>query len=239
MKRIRVGVTQAREDGEKSAALLEDAGFEPVLIPQICFAPTGESIPPAHYDLCLLTSPRVVETLAASLSKITDDSVSLGRVLAIHPRTAREAERAGFQVDEDLRPGNAAELVAAVPPAPPALDVLFPRGDLADPEAADRLRSAGHRVAAPVLYRTEAVAYDAEEVAALKADPPGACIFTSPSTFRNFSSRFGTAVLAESCVAVIGRTTKRAVEAAGVPVHVVPSSPSVNELIAELKRYHV
>ena len=147
MSPIRVGITQAREDGEKSASLLRDAGFEAVLLPQICFARTNATIPAGDYDACLLTSPRVVRSLAAS----TDGTVRWERVVAIHPRTALEAERAGFVVDKSVEPGNAAELIAALPSAPPALRVLFPRGDLADPASLEALREAGHEVCAPTL----------------------------------------------------------------------------------------
>jgi uroporphyrinogen-III synthase len=230
---LRVGILQAHEDAERAADAARAVGLTPVLLPQLRFVPDDAPLSLARYDLTLITSPRAL----AALQRLARPAASYGRALAVHPRTAALVRQAGLALDEQHQARRGDELLDGVPPAPPALDLLIPRGNLTTDALAARARARGHRVDDPVLYRTEAVDYTEAEVATLLADPPEALLFTSPSTFAHFEARFGRDVVASATRAAIGPTTARALERAGVPAHVVTPEPDVEALIAALSRH--
>ena len=230
---MRVGILQPHGDAARAADAARAVGLTPVLLPQLRFVPLDAPLARARYDMTLITSPRVL----AALQRLARPVEAFGRALAVHPRTAALARRAGLDLDDQVRARRGHELLEGVPPAPPVLDLLIPRGNLTTDELAARARARGHRVDDPVLYRTEPVEYTEAEVASLKADPPEALLFTSPSTFAHFEARFGRDLVAAATRAAIGPTTALALEREGVPAHVVAPEPDVEALTAALSRH--
>jgi len=232
---LRVAVTQDAESGNRLATLLRDAGFEPVSLPQVAFEPTGDGVRGARFDLLLATSPRALTFLAAS----PGGQPHVERVWAVGAATARVARELGLPIDPVIAPGTAAALGQLLPTAPPVLDVLVPRGSLGRDEIVAAARGKGHRVEAPVVYRTVPVAYDPSRVAAVRSAPPDVVLFTSPSTFRHFVAAFGREVAAAArALGTIGDTTRAEVEAAGFRVSIQPDRPDLARLVEEVKKFH-
>lgn len=232
---LRVAVTQDAEGGGRLATLLREAGFLPVMLPQIAFEPTGEGARPGPYDLLVATSPRALTFLASAPGGVP----AVTRVWAVGATTARAAWELGLPVDPAVQPGTGAALGLALPEAPPALDVLIPRGSLGRDEVVAAARRKGHRVEAPVVYRTVPVAYEPGLVAAVRSAPPEVLLFTSPSTFRHFVAAFGReAVGAARAVGTIGDTTRAEVEAAGFRVSIQPDRADLARLVEEVKKFH-
>jgi uroporphyrinogen-III synthase len=226
-------VTQAEGDNARLVELLTTAGFTPVLLPQIRFEAVAPA-PPAPegpFDLCILSSPRAARFARACWPAFP----TCRRTLAIGPATLEAARTAGFAAELAQLP--TLELMAeALPDAPPALKILMPRSDIADDPPLKILARKGHIVQAMRVYRTLPVEYTPEAVAKLRLDPPEAFVFTSPSTFKNFSALFGTEPLGGAVVAAIGPTTAAAISDAGVHVDCVPERPTAEELAASLGR---
>jgi uroporphyrinogen-III synthase len=232
---LRVAVTQEAEGGLRLAALLRDAGFEPVPLPQIAFEATGRTVQGSRFDLLLATSPRAVTFLASSPGGLP----AISQVWAVGEATARAARALGLPVDDTVRPGSGSALAALVPKAPPVLGVLIPRGSLGRDEVVTAARGKGHEVEAPVVYTTAPVAYDPGQVAAVRSAPPDVLLFTSPSTFRHFVAVFGSQVVgAARAIGAIGATTRAEIEAAGFPVRIRPSRPDLTLLVEEVKTFH-
>jgi uroporphyrinogen-III synthase len=232
---LRVAVTQEAEGGRRLAELLRDAGFDPVMLPQLAFEPTGKAVRGTRFDLLLATSPRALAFLAST----PGGAPRIERVWAVGAATAREAGALGLPIDASVQPGSGAALGALVPQAPPVLDVLVPRGSLGRDEVVTVARGKGHRVEAPVVYRTVPVAYDPERVAAVRHAPPDVLLFTSPSTFRHFVAAFGPEVVgAAKAVGALGATTRAEIEAAGHSVRIQPSRPDLALLVEEVKAFH-
>jgi uroporphyrinogen-III synthase len=232
---LRVAVTQDAESAVRLAALLRDAGFEPVLLPQIAFEPTLEPAPRGPFDLLLATSPRALSFLAAAPGGLPP----VGRVLAVGAATARTALDLGLPLDAAEPPGSGAALGRRLPPAPPVLDVLIPRGSLGRDDVVEAAREKGHRIAAPVVYNTVPVAYEASQVHEVCAAPPDVLLFTSPSTFRHLLAAFGAGLVgAARALGAIGDTTRHEIEAAGFRVAIQPARPDLALLVDEVKRFH-
>ena len=231
-----MAICQASPDSGGLHAALVERGFEPLLLPQIRFEARQPEEPlDLPFDLLLLTSPRALSFLLEIVPY--PELLEVGEVLAVGPRTAKEALAAGLPVNMEAEAGTGAALVEMVAPAPPVLEVLLPRGNLAGDRLVNGLERLGHRVTAPVVYSTEQVVYSEEQVVKLRRDPPEVLLFTSPSTFRNFVDTFGQEPVRAATVGVIGPTTRAAVERAGFEVRVEPGRPDVVELADRLRRH--
>ena len=146
---MRVLVTRAREDAERTARRLAEEGHEAVLAPVLVIAPTGAPPPRAAWDALLLTSAHAVPALAA---------LDRGRpVFAVRARTAAAARAAGFRAvrsaDGDAR--ALARLVAAAVPRPATLLHATAPDRKAEPAAS--LAAAGFRVLVWECYEARAV----------------------------------------------------------------------------------
>jgi uroporphyrinogen-III synthase len=86
---MRVLVTRARGDAERTAKALAARGHEAVLAPVTEIVATGEPIPAGAYDAILVTSAHAAEALAAIPDKRKP-------VFAVGSRSAEAAQEAGF-----------------------------------------------------------------------------------------------------------------------------------------------
>jgi uroporphyrinogen-III synthase len=147
---MRVLVTRARADAERTAQRLAERGHEATAAPVTELVPTGEPMPAGAVDALVVTSAHAVPALAA----LTDRNCP---ALAVGERTATALRRAGFR-DVRSGPGHAAglaELVSGLFPSGARLLHVAGRHRKAEPEAS--LQARGHRVRVWEAYEARAV----------------------------------------------------------------------------------
>jgi uroporphyrinogen-III synthase len=136
---MRILVSRAPADGERTAARLAARGHAPILAPVTRIEPTGEPPPQEPWDAVLLTSAHAVPMLAG-LSRLDRP------VFAVGARTADAAREAGF-ARVRVGAGDAAalaQLVRAAFELPATFLHVTAPDRKAEPAAS--LRSAGFRV---------------------------------------------------------------------------------------------
>jgi uroporphyrinogen-III synthase len=147
---MRVLVTRAHADAERTAQRLAERGHEATAAPVTELAPTGEPMPAGPFDALVVTSAHAVPALAAAADKGLP-------VLAVGERTAAALREAGFH-DVRAGPGDAAglaDLVSRLVPSGARLLHAAARHRKAEPEAS--LRTRGHRVRVWETYEARAV----------------------------------------------------------------------------------
>jgi uroporphyrinogen III methyltransferase/synthase len=239
-------VTRARHQAGALEQLIAAHGGRAWLYPVIDFAdpldwgPLDEAIRNLHrYRWLVLTSQTGVAQFMKRLAvhgKGAGDLRHL-QIAVVGSATARALDRYGLVpavVPAEFR--GAALPAAMAPLLAPGDRVLMARADIADPALAGALREQGAVVDDLVAYRTVTAAGDAGALtAALAAGEVHYVTFTSASTVRGLLEQVGgPAALARTRIAVIGPETKKAAEAAGLTVHVMPPAATMEALVQAL-----
>ncbi|MFK7896775.1 MAG: uroporphyrinogen-III C-methyltransferase [Myxococcota bacterium] len=257
-------VTRALEQSAEISSALRTVGALPVVMPMIELcrvedAPTREEIDRVlgavdDFGSIVFTSSNAVrffaEELAAHAERTGDDKGRAGgrsrlregtRTFCIGERTAAEALDAGFPVSVVASGRSDAEALLAQllqSFSPGEERVLIPRSRIARTTIADGLAAAGVRVDSIAFYENRRPEVDEPALRArFMNDEILALTFTSPSTVEHFLAALDgpSRAAAEKCICVaIGRTTARALEAAGLSPHVVPPKPDVQSMVDEL-----
>jgi uroporphyrinogen-III synthase len=147
------------------------------------------------------------------------------RIGAIGPGTAAALRAAGARVDLVAEPSTAEGLAAAFARNPDAAGpVGLAQGSRARPTLARRLREAGHETRPVVLYDTDTLPWDEDQVARTATFPPTVLVVASPSAVASLPREWrgeGDADERQAAVATlprfvaIGPTTADAVRALG------------------------
>jgi uroporphyrinogen III methyltransferase/synthase len=196
----RVLVTRPESQAASAAALLRDAGAEPVVVPTIVLGPPADPAPLAAAIAGLREGAYawVAFTSANGVGHTWDAVVAAGgdarvfgsaRLAAIGPATAAALEQHGLRPDvvakEFRGEGLAKEMLAAMSKTPGR--VLLPRAAKAREVLPETLRAAGWTVDVVAAYETRPPAPEAvaDLVARLEAGTLDAVTFTSSSTVDN------------------------------------------------------
>jgi uroporphyrinogen-III synthase len=204
---------------------LSALGAEPVLDPMLTIEPTGATPAPGE---------RVVFTSRTG-ARLADDAgwaPGTATVCAIGPKTAAALRERGYDVALVPEDHSSAGLVAALEELVADEQVTVARSDHGSDVLLDGLRAAGAAVTETVLYRLGRPS-QADQSVSLAADGAldGVC-FTSSLTVEHFCDaaaererRAGALDgLDSAVVGVIGEPTRRAAEAVGISVDVVPEN---------------
>ncbi len=238
----RVLVTRPADQTQSLARALERAGATCVVYPTI-----GLEAPPSwdafdaavqrvdSYSWVVFTSPSAVRFALGRAPQLATHlrSSATTAVAAVGTETARAATEYGVPVaivpeGQDQRQEG---LVAALGHLPAGSRVLFPQAIGGRELLREALTAAGATVDVVPVSRTVALRLD------VPPSPFDAATFASPSALRAFVARWTAVPLRDKVVAVMGPTTRDAALAAGVTVHVVPTAPSVEALVAALGAY--
>ena len=254
----RILVTRAREQAEKTAALLRARGAEPVLLPAIELHPPKDPAAvqralarASDYAWVAFTSANGVERTWAALETLeTLKTRGLGReafgaakIAAIGAATERALAERGLRAEvvaaESKGEGLAAAMLGAMKPGD---SVLLFRAEVARDVFPDTLRAAGHPVEAVAVYETRAASgADVDRVVGeLAAGGIHAVTFTSASTVESFVALVGgeeraKELLARTVVASIGPITTAALGARGVRVDATAAEASLEGLLGALE----
>lgn len=162
-----------------------------------------------------------------------------GRIAAVGPQTAQTLAHWQQQTQAIPEQFTAADLPAILGDVA-GQNILLPQGNLARPELAHLLQTAGANVHQLTIYHTSTPPADPAVLERLAAGVD-VVTFTSPSTFTGFQQICGAElaqkILHTAVVACIGPTTAQAVQAAGFPVHLIPADHTAAGL-AEMIAHH-
>lgn len=184
---MKVLVTRPAAQAGEFCTLLEQAGFEPILMPALEIVPLepGASLGQAlqeidGYDWIVFTSVNGVDAVARFISSIPLET----RIAAIGPATAAAVE-SRFRKPNVVPDEFLSEAIDPALGEVRDLKILLARADIARPELTERLRARGAQV-------TEAAAYEIRRAAApAHLAQPNVITATSSSaaraTFENLS----------------------------------------------------
>lgn len=223
----RILITRPPHKAQRFAEQLRALGAEPVVLPMITIEPVQRIHDTSAYDWVVFTSANTVQTLA--------NDVQLPQVAAVGTATAGALQDRGIQVDLIAESHTAESLFETMAAALTlkGLKILLPQGDLARPLLGDLLRRAGALVNEVIVYRTVRPAIDPS----LLSQSYDVVTFTSPSTVQHFIDLLDGKVSDETRIACIGPVTAAAAQEAGLPVHIMAASHTVEGLIEAMCDY--
>jgi uroporphyrinogen III methyltransferase / synthase len=249
----RILVTRAREQAEKTAALVRARGGEPVLLPSIELHPPKDPAAvedalsrAATFAWVAFTSENGVEWTWKVIEgmKPSPGAGIFGeaKLAAIGPSTAAAMEKRGLRPDvvaaESKGEGLAAAVLAAMAPGE---SLLLLRAQVARDAFPDALVGAGHPVEVVAVYETRPAS--GPEVTRIVAELEGGAIdavtFTSASTVESFVAMVGgeekaRGLLFRTIVGSIGPITSEALAAHGLRVDVTPAETTLEALLGAL-----
>ncbi len=240
---LRVAVTRPPQQAGALRDPLEALGAVTRSFPVIEIAPPADPAPLrraiaglTRFDWVVFTSANAVRAVVRELGLDRLHRLRESRIAVVGPATeaalgtvgAVAAVRAARAFGEALAPAMAGEADVA------HTHVLWPRAESAREGLADALTALGAIVHPVVAYRTVSNASQAAALAAAVRDREVDVItFTSPSTVHAFTAAGGRVPPGVS-VAAIGPVTARAARNAGLPVHIVPTEASADQLAAAI-----
>ncbi len=250
------------EKMENSAALAKRYGFDPV-----CASPLEVRILDSEdFDTFLArlkggTLDAIVLTSSIGARALLDLAerrmsreqllalVSKTDVLSIGPQTSKSLESIGFRVQFMPRTYSSEGILRSLPDGwAEGKRVAVIRSDQGDQRLIDGLKAEGANVSEVVVYSLVPVT-DTPEMRALMSETLAGKIdvfaFTSPLSARTFLEALEKAApketaritLSDAIVAAIGKPTRKALEAEGVRVDIVPPEATFERLLASVDEF--
>jgi uroporphyrinogen III methyltransferase/synthase len=252
---VRALATRAASEGGGFGRAVAELGGEPLFLPvtrRVAIDDDAARLRAAladlaRFDWIAFASGHAVDRFFASLRRSGRDARALGRLrlACVGKATAAALARHGLTADV-VSTGDAARMAAdlAASGRPEGTRVLLPRAAGGRDEAMLLLRALGVAVEPVALYRSEPTPADDPQLGPglglLRRGQVHAVAVFAPSQARALIGLLGPdapAILGRvATVAAIGETTRRALEAAGVRVDVVPPSAEAGALAAALAR---
>ena len=248
-------VTRSAEQSHALAAPLEALGATVVACPVIAivdpldWTPADEAIANLEsYDWVVLTSTNAVDRFVARLEalgrKVKD--LATRKIAVVGASTAVRAEALGLSVDlvpEEFRGEGLIDAFKSLG-AGPDLRVLIPRALDAREILPETLREMGATVDVVPVYRTVGAHPDAKLARRLRDGGVDVVTFTSPSTFRHWSSAVKSAgldideVLEGIATASIGPVTTAALTARGYEADIEAAESTIEGLVDAIVEYY-
>jgi uroporphyrinogen III methyltransferase/synthase len=247
----RILVTRARTQASRLVEQLEALGAEAVEAPAIRIEPPEDRSPllaaahdAASFNWIVFTSVNGVDAFFDALAETGGDARALAGVhlATIGPATTERLASHGLRAD--LQPATYTGAAVADALAGSAdLDgaaILLPRADIAPPDLADALATAGARVTEVAAYRTVPDPDGAEAAAAdLRERRADWITFTSSSTVRNLLEAVGVETVRDSGarLASIGPTTSGTLREAGLEPTIEATEHTIPGLVGAILEY--
>jgi uroporphyrinogen-III synthase len=235
----KVLITRDPVQAKKTAEKLKEAGFEPVVFPTIRFEPVdfpAEKV--VNADIIIFSSQNAVRFL---LEKVKPEDIKNKVIVATGEKTKKSLEKSGIQnviIPESFTGKGVAQLLKKRTDLHGKKAVVIRPVEGID-TAVKELSSHFSIQAVPVYKTVINIPDNKEEVEKLlQKNEIFAVIFTSPSTFKNFTKIFENwrELLKNTKKAVIGSTTAKAVRQENIQPDVIPEKYTIEELIKALKQ---
>ncbi len=250
LKDKRVLITRPREDSAELAALFEERGAIPMLLPAIVITDPDSWEECDHaiinlkqYHGMLFTSRNAVERFLRRVDAINVDArrvLAQRRVYAVGEKTEAALE------EEEIPVAGTPEVYSAEALADSfegedllGTYFLFPRSSIGSNILPDFLRELGAVVDEVVVYKNvppRQLELDAIRHALLNGEIDVATFF-SPSAVRNFHQMMGTKALERTLVAVIGNSTASAAASLGMQVDIIARHATAESLVETIDDY--
>lgn len=196
------------------------------------------------FDWLVLTSQNAVIALASQMKtlRIQQPLPSWLKFAAIGPATAAAAhDFLGIDphaIPQIYNSESLSELLSFCS----GQRMLLPQADIARPELAEQLRSAGAIVTSVVAYRTQKGSGGIPLLSYLQRRKIDVITFASPSAVRFFKERLNDEggdfeLLRTVCIACIGNVTEKAARESGLDVTLVAKHHTVDSLIQSLREH--
>ncbi|GLI53889.1 uroporphyrinogen-III C-methyltransferase [Thermodesulfovibrio yellowstonii] len=236
--------------------ILEDMGAELFVFPTIDFLPPEdftdldraiEKI--GDYSFIVFPSPRAVKFFFERFLSLGKDMRDLKGVLicAVGRETAKNLKNYGINADiipEEYNSEAMAKLLKVEIyrfGQNEKIRALYPCSDIALKGFSEEMEKAGIQVDAPITYRTvKPTEHGKRLVRFLREGKITIATFTSPSSFNNLIDILkddAKKMLNEVAIAVIGKTTAKAVEGAGYKVSIMPEKSTIKDMVEAIIRW--
>jgi len=236
--------------------MLEDMGAELFVFPTIAFLPPEdfadldqaiENI--TDYSFIVFPSPRAVKFFFERFFSLGRDMRDLKGILicAIGKETAKNLRDFGLNADIIPDEYNSEAMAKLLKEEilhfsqNDKIRILYPRSDIALKGFVEEMEKIGIHVDAPVTYRTVKPTEHGKRLARfLREGKITIATFTSPSSFNNLIDILkddAKEMLKEVAIAVIGKTTVKAVEAAGYKVSIIPEKSTIKDMVEAIIRW--
>ncbi|MBI2437521.1 MAG: uroporphyrinogen-III C-methyltransferase, partial [Lentisphaerae bacterium] len=234
----RILLTCSRDLQDKAADQVHDLGGVPVRRPLIRLTPNPEALECVRhigqYDWVVLTSPAAVRCFNEIMEQLGTDARAIPKLMAGGPGTSGEMRK--FRLMPEAEPPEnfgagglrqtAGDLIKR------GDKVLRLRSDKAGGELAEALSRMGGVVDDCILYRNEAVTYDA-------LPEFDAAFFASGSAVEAFDELWGKEALKGKTILAIGQPTVAVLKAHGLSADVIGPEPTVEASLATLAGRYV
>ena len=238
----RIVVTRAEGQSEDIVSLLEKTGATVIPVPTIKIVPAEMSSEDRSrifsfydYDVVIFSSANSVRNVLAQID-INREVATRPYIIAIGKKTAETISEFGFAADFIPGKFTSDQLMKSLANFDwRAKRVLIPVGNLSNGELAGFVRLLGATADQVVVYNTVPNdSIDEKTKSEIQNARFDIMIFYSPSQVKNFIAIFAADVLREKQIAVIGPTTKKAVEHCGLEVSIIPDNSTTEDLITTL-----
>jgi uroporphyrinogen-III synthase len=246
-------ITRPYSASEEAEILLKSEGAQVINFPTNKITPIDINEPDYkivnnwhEYDYLIFSSANAVQIfhdLTANSNQT--DKTRHTKVIALGLKTALVCERLDIRVDivpeEYSSKGIITELASK---EILGKKILIPCSALAKSELKLGLEKLGAEVSVIHIYTVVPTNLNElhDEIEIILKNTPDIFVFTSPSTFNNFIKIMGLEKPADyfenHCVAVIGPTTKKAIEAIGVTVDITPEKFTMEEVVEMILNFY-
>ena len=249
---------------ELGAEVLQFSTIE--IVPPVSWSDLDKTIEHIHeYDWLIFTSANGVKYFFSRLFEKGIDIRELKglRICAIGSKTEAAVNRFGIKVDLVPDEFRAEGLIEAfirqrgaggieqeknpfdfhIPSATPlqGIKFLLPRAEIAREVFPEKVRELGGIIDVPVAYRAIKPDYHGKRLKRfLKEGRITIATFTSAATFLNFREIMGADaddLLQNVAIAVIGPVTAKAIDKAGLTVHIMPKEATVEAMVEEIQKW--
>jgi uroporphyrinogen III methyltransferase/synthase len=243
-------VTRAADASDQMVALLESRGARAVILPTISIVDpdSWDDVDSAiarldEYDGVFFTSKNAVERFLRRVEHFfgsRPSRMSQLEIYAVGEKTEEALEQAGVRVTFTPDVFSAEALAESMADREiHGKRYLFPRSNIGSDVLPTFLRERGATVDEIIVYKNvppQQQELDAVRNALLHAEIDVVTFF-SPSAVRNFLQMMGSKSLARTRVAVIGPSTQRAAESAGLSVDIVARHATAESLVETIAAY--
>ena len=246
-------ITRAREQADEFAALVAEAGGEPMIFPML------EILPPRSWDPCdeAIRQLNSFDGLILTSTNGAKHFFQRCTLLGVDSSTAL-ANKAVYVVGEKTKSVALSFGISSIAEVPGTYDArhliellirrgakdrlfLFPKGSRSGSEIREAVKKAGGGVKEVVVYETTLVSGQDEGLAAqkLRDGAIDAITFFSPSSVESFVERMGSRLPEKTRVAAIGTRTAEAIREVSLPLHIVAAESTAQGMISSLIAYFV